>query len=84
ARTGGAKTVAITSDPDSPVALAAEIVLLTRHQGAEHIPFYGDFLEGRMSQLFIVNTLYLGTLFRCGPEAHEQLEATMRAIRQQQ
>ena len=81
ARHNGADTIAITSDPKSQVALAAEIVLQTWHHTALQIPLYGDFLEGRIGQLFLVDVIYLGLLFRSGQKARERLETTTAALK---
>jgi RpiR family carbohydrate utilization transcriptional regulator len=80
ARHNGADTIAITSDPKSQVALAAEIVLQTWHHTALQIPLYGDFLEGRFGQLFLIDVIYLGLLFRDGHKARERLETTTAAL----
>ncbi len=79
ARSKGSKTIAITSDPNSPVAKAAEIQLITWHNSIEQ-PLYGDFLEGRICQLFLVELIYLGVLFRSGDKARDSLKATGRAL----
>lgn len=84
ARGSGARTIAITSNAESPVGQAAAIVLATQRSRTERIPFYGDFLAGRVCQLFIVNTLYLGLLFRDDGKAQDQLERTMRALQENQ
>ena len=81
ARSKGSKTVAITSDPNSPVAKAAEIQLITWHNSIEQ-PLYGDFLEGRICQLFLVELIYLGVLFRNGENARDNLKATGKALEQ--
>jgi len=80
ARRHGSSTIAITSDPESEVGRAAEIVLTTWHHESPQIPLYGDFLEGRICQLYLIDLLYLGVLFRLGAEAKEQLEDTTRAL----
>ncbi len=80
ARRRGAATIAITSAPGSAVAKAAETTLLTWHHTAPQIPLYGDFLEGRISQLYLIDVLYLGVLFRASREAEERLAATTAAL----
>ena len=80
ARENGATTIAITSDANSPVAKVAHITLTTRNSSTPTIPLYGDFLEGRISQLFLIDLLYLGVVFRSGPEATKQLTATGLAL----
>ena len=81
AREAGSPTIAITSDPETPVARAAETTLVTWQHGGGQIPLYGDFLEGRICQLYLINVLYLGYLFQRGGAAQAQLEATMEALR---
>jgi RpiR family transcriptional regulator, carbohydrate utilization regulator len=80
ARRRGAATIAITSDPKSPVADAADTVLATWHHAANEIPLYGDFLEGRMCQLFLVDLIYLSLIFRAGERAKANLDATAAAL----
>ena len=80
ARENGATTIAITSDANSPVAKVAHITLTTWNSSTPTIPLYGDFLEGRISQLFLIDLLYLGVVFRSGPEATKQLTATGLAL----
>ncbi len=79
ARSKGSKTIAITSDPNSPVAKAAELQLITWHNETQQ-PLYGDFLEGRVCQLFLVELIYLGVLFRTGDKARESLKTTGKAL----
>ncbi|MDF2995586.1 MAG: putative Sialic acid utilization regulator, RpiR family [Xanthobacteraceae bacterium] len=79
-REKGATTIAITSDATSSVAKAADIVLTTWNSATPLIPLYGDFLEGRISQLFLIDLLYLGLLFRAGEETGRNLKATGSAL----
>ena len=80
ARSKGAKTIAITSDPTSDVAKAAEIQLITWHRSAPEIPLYGDFLEGRICQLYLIDLIYLGLLFHTGKQPKDNLKATGFAL----
>ncbi len=80
ARSKGAKTVAITSDPDSDVAKAAELQLITWHHSTPQIPLYGDFLEGRICELYLVDLIYLGLLFHTGKAPKDNLKATGLAL----
>jgi RpiR family transcriptional regulator, carbohydrate utilization regulator len=80
ARRRGSPTIAITSDPKSPVADAADTVLATWHHSSNEIPLYGDFLEGRMCQLFLVDLIYLSLVFRSGERAKANLDATAAAL----
>jgi RpiR family carbohydrate utilization transcriptional regulator len=80
ARRKGSFTVAITSDPEAEVARAAEVVLVTSHHDRPPVALHGDFLEGRICQLFLIDLLYLGLLFRSREGARKQLKATTRAL----
>jgi RpiR family transcriptional regulator, carbohydrate utilization regulator len=44
------------------------------------VPLYGDFLEGRINQLFLIDILYIGLLFedRAGTSRH--LDSTGAAL----
>jgi RpiR family transcriptional regulator, carbohydrate utilization regulator len=80
ARESGATTLAITSDPGSDVALAATVCLTTSGASQQVIPLHGDFLEGRLSQLFLIDLLYVGTLFRAGETTAKNLRLTGAAL----
>lgn len=80
ARRNGATTIAITSDPASPVAREAELALFTWNSGAPSVPLHGDFLEGRISQLFLIDLLYLGLLFEDGEDRARRLRDTTAAL----
>jgi RpiR family carbohydrate utilization transcriptional regulator len=79
AREKGASTIAITSNPGSPVGRNAEICLLTAPNVADK-PLYGDFMEGRANQLYIVDLLYLGMLFTLGDKAKKSLKESTRLL----
>lgn len=80
ARENGATTIAITSNAGSSVAKAASIALMTWNSSTPSVPLYGDFLEGRISQLFLIDLLYLGLLFGSATETSRTLKATARAL----
>lgn len=80
ARRNGAVAIAITSDPDSAVAREADITLTTWNSGGPAIPLYGDFLEGRISQLFLIDLLYIGLLFRDGGRRAQRLADSGKAL----
>ena len=80
ARQRGSFTVAITSDPDSEVAKAADVTLVTWHRDAQPVALHGDFLEGRICQLYLLDLLYLGLIFRSREGARAQLRSTTRAL----
>lgn len=80
ARETGAMTIAITSDAATAVGQAAEITLVTGHSATPAVPLYGDFLEGRISQLFLIDILYLGIVFEDGSNRAQNLSATAEAL----
>ncbi|MCF8482107.1 MAG: MurR/RpiR family transcriptional regulator [Rhodospirillum sp.] len=80
ARKNGATTIAITSDAGSQVAKAADMALTTWNSGTPSIPLYGDFIEGRISQIFLIDLLYIGLLFEEGEERARHLKNTAAAL----
>jgi RpiR family carbohydrate utilization transcriptional regulator len=80
ARDNGATTLAITSDAQSDVAKAGLVCLTTRGASQQVIPLHGDFLEGRLSQLFLIDLLYVGVLFRAKERTSNNLRLTGEAL----
>lgn len=80
ARDNGAMTIAMTSDPASPVARAAATTLVTWNSSTPSVPLYGDFLEGRISQIYLVDLLYIGLLFEEGGDRSAKLKHTAQAL----
>lgn len=80
ARQNGVRTVGITGDPASDLAGAADIVFATTRRPVRQVPFLGDFLEGRMCQLFLIDVIYLGLMFRLDATARENLDITTHAL----
>lgn len=80
ARANRCTTIAITSNPSSEVARAADVVLATWSGGQQIVPLHGDFLEGRASQLFLIDVLYVSALFRVGDKASKALKTTGEAL----
>lgn len=80
AREKKATTIAITSNAASDVAKAASVALTTFGASPQLVPLHGDFLEGRISQLFLIDLLYVGTLFRTGEKTAESLRTTGAAL----
>ena len=76
----GATTICITSNTESPLARAAKICLFTPPRNRD-IPLYGDFMEARVSQLFIINLFYLGVIFELGEISKANLEASTEALK---
>ena len=80
ARENGSMTLAITSDPTSEVARAAEVILTTGQSSTPSVPLFGDYLEGRISQLFLIDILYLGIVLPEGSESGRHLTKTADAL----
>ena len=81
ARENGATTISITNDPESAVGKAASITFATWQSSTPQVPLYGDFLEGRISQLFLIDVLYLGLLFTDRTNTSRNLKITGEALR---
>jgi RpiR family carbohydrate utilization transcriptional regulator len=77
----GAKTVAMTSNPVSPVAKNAKYCILSSVTASQITPLYGDFLEGRIAQLFILNALFLMLVIKNFDVANTSLERTSELLR---
>lgn len=79
ANMNGATTIAITSNPQSPLVEQSDVVLQTTSQ---EIPLYGEFMRARIGQLFIVDLLYIGVVFILGDLARKNLENTAKAVKE--
>ncbi|TWD75302.1 RpiR family transcriptional regulator [Kribbella amoyensis] len=77
ARRQGAKTVAITNYPRSPLARAADIVLVT---AARDVTFRTGGLAGRHAQMIVLDALYLGVAQRDYPLATQAFDLTADAV----
>ena len=56
-------------------------VLATWNGASQQIvPLHGDFLEGRLSQLFLIDLLYVSVLFRAGEKTANSLRLTGAAL----
>ncbi len=73
----GATTIAITGNPNARILDYADIRLVTV---SHEEPIYGDFMEAKVCQLFVIDLLYIGALLKDVPVFTRQLEATARAI----
>jgi len=73
----GATTIAITGNKKSTIVSKADINLFTF---SKEEPIYGDFMEGKVSQLFIIDLLYIGILLKNIPVFTGYLEETAEAI----
>jgi RpiR family transcriptional regulator, carbohydrate utilization regulator len=77
AKKAGAHTIAITGNQDSAIIDTADIKLVTFFK---EDPIYGDFMEAKIGQLFIIDLLYIGVVLRNIPAAMRNLEDTAAAI----
>ncbi|MCL5071218.1 MAG: MurR/RpiR family transcriptional regulator [Actinobacteria bacterium] len=77
AKEKGATTIAITGNKESAIVNKADINLFTF---SKEEPIYGDFMEGKASQLFIIDLLYIGILLKNIPAFTNYLEETASAI----
>jgi len=75
----GAVTICITSNLESPVAKVSKICLCTPPRNRD-IPLYGDFMEARVSQLYIIDLLYLGVIFKLGEISKASLKKSTTAL----
>ncbi|TDD47811.1 MurR/RpiR family transcriptional regulator [Kribbella antibiotica] len=73
----GVTTVALTNYPRSPLAQAADIVLVT---AAQDITFRSGALAGRHAQMIVLDALYLGVAQRDYPLASQAFDATADAV----
>jgi DNA-binding MurR/RpiR family transcriptional regulator len=73
----GATTIALTSFPRSPLAEAADIVLLTATQATTFRP---DALSARHPQLVVLDSLYIAVAQRTHERAHASFQVTARAV----
>lgn len=77
AHTGGATTIGITGNPEAQILEHADIRLVTV---SHEEPIYGDFMEAKICQLFVIDLLYIGVLLKDVPVFKRHLEGTARAI----
>jgi DNA-binding MurR/RpiR family transcriptional regulator len=77
ARSQGARTVAITNYPRSPIARAADIVLIT---AARDVTFRTGGLAGRHAQMIVLDALYIGVAQRDYALAEQAFDVTAEAV----
>ena len=77
ARDAGALAVAVTSAADSPVALAADVVLLTH---AHESPFRMAAMSSRIAQLALVDVLFVRVVQHRGEPVAVSLQRTHDAV----
>jgi len=76
----GATTIGMTSDRESPLARSSEICLATPLEYRDR-PLYGGAIDAKVCQLFLVDLLYLGVLFKSGKPLQRNLDKTASALR---
>jgi DNA-binding MurR/RpiR family transcriptional regulator len=74
---GGATTVALTNYPRSPLALSADVVLLT---AARDVTFRTGGMSARHVQMLVLDALYLGVAQRDHPLAEQAFDVTAEAV----
>jgi len=73
----GARTIAITNYPRSPLARAADVVLLT---AARDVTFRTGGLSGRHAQMLVLDALYIGAAQRDYTLSEQAFDATAEAV----
>ena len=76
----GATTIGLTSDRESVLARTVEICLATPLEYRD-TPLYGGAIDAKVCQLYLVDLLYLGVLFKLGRPLKHNLQATAAALR---
>jgi len=74
----GAGTVALTNFPKSPIARAADHVLVT---AARETTFRSGAMASRLAQLTVIDCVFVGVAQRTYPETRTALDATYEAVR---
>ena len=77
ARKNGARTIAVTNYPDSPVARMVDVVLCST---AQNSPLLGENATARIAQLNLLDALFVATAQRDRAAADLNLSRTMRAV----
>lgn len=77
ARPTGARTIAVTNYPDSPVARAVDVVLCST---AQNNPLLGDNATARIAQLNLLDALFVAVAQLDRKAADLNLSRTMRAV----
>ncbi|MBS1890434.1 MAG: MurR/RpiR family transcriptional regulator, partial [Actinobacteria bacterium] len=77
ARAGGATVVAVTNFADSPLARAADVLLLT---AARETTFRSGATTSRIAQLVVVDSLFVGVAARSFDASIDSLQRTRRGI----
>jgi RpiR family transcriptional regulator, repressor of rpiB and als operon len=77
ARRSGARTIAVTNYPDSPLARAVDVVLAST---AQNNPLLGENATARIAQLNLMDALFVAVAQRDRAAADLNLSRTMRAV----
>ncbi|GEK34539.1 MurR/RpiR family transcriptional regulator [Kurthia sibirica] len=77
AKEAGAKTIAITSFPRSPIATKADITLLT---SSEETEYRSEALASRIAQLSIIDALYVNLMVKNKEQSDTVLQNIRKAI----
>jgi DNA-binding MurR/RpiR family transcriptional regulator len=77
ARRNGARTIAVTNYPDSPVARVVDVVLCST---AQNSPLLGENATARIAQLNLLDALFVTVAQRDRMTADQNLSRTMRAV----
>jgi RpiR family carbohydrate utilization transcriptional regulator len=77
AKKNGATTIALTGNKASAITQVADIKLVTIFNEE---PIYGDFMEAKVGQLYIINILYISLILRNLPSSLDPIEKTAAAI----
>lgn len=76
----GAVTIGITSEPESALARASRICLVTPLENKD-VPLYGGAIDAKVCQLYLVDLLYVRVLFKLGDVVKRNLKETANALR---
>lgn len=77
ARRNGARTIAVTNYPESPLARLADVVLCST---AQNSPLLGENATARIAQLNLLDALFVAVAQRDRKAADANLSRTMRAV----
>lgn len=74
----GARTVALTNFPKSPITRVADLVLTT---AARETTFRSGAMASRLAQLTVIDCVFVGVAQRTYPQTRAALDATYAAVR---
>ncbi len=72
-------TISLTSDRNSPLARASKICLASPVEYMD-TPLYGGAIDAKVCQLYLIDLLYLGVLFKLGKPLKRNLKTTAYAL----